>query len=132
MNRGHQQGVLQMGRHVVSTPTGRPVRPASAFDYAPRRLREQWNRGETYDATEAEPAHDPPRDLDEDARTARSDADDRSSLVPKGPHENVVDVWNEAEDERAERWDDDEPTYRAAYDPHADADAGGVAYDAQY
>jgi hypothetical protein len=132
MNRGHQQGVLQMGRHVVSTPTGRPDRPASAFDYAPRRLREQWNRGETYDATEAEPAHDPPRDLDEDARTARSDADDRSSLVPKGPHENVVDVWNEAEDERAERWDDDEPTYRAAYDPHADADAGGVAYDAQY
>jgi hypothetical protein len=95
-------------------------------------VREQWGRGETNDAADAEPAHDPPRDLDEDARTARGDEDDRSSLVPKGPHENVDSGWDDAADEQAERWDDDEPKHRAAHDRHADADARDGAYDVQY
>jgi len=118
----------------MSTPTGRPARPASAFDYAPKRVREQWSRGDTDDAADAEAATDPPRDLDEDRppSRARSDEDDHSSLVPKGPHEPPVSAWDEAEDEWAERWDvEPEPEDRAAHERHAEMDGGESAYDAQ-
>ncbi len=117
----------------MSTPTGRPDRPASAFDYAPKRVREQWARG-TSEAAEGEPANDQPRDLDEDRvlNMRRGDQDERSSLVPTGPHEDPDDDRDEAEDERAERWDHQPEHGAHAYDRQAEADAGDGAYDEQY
>src|SRR5690242_12726401 len=103
----------------MSTPNGRPPRPASAFDYAPKRVREQLDRGETDDgADDAEFANDPPTG-DDDAAQARDEADERiSPLVPKGAHEDAEGDAGDADDRHAQDWESDE----AAHDPRAPQD----------
>src|SRR5689334_13305655 len=102
----------------MSTPNGRPPRPASAFDYAPKRVRDQRDRGEMDDGAEAEFANDPSTDDDNPAR-ASDDAGERiSPLVPKGAHEDAEGDADEADDRHAQDWESDE----AAHDPHAPRD----------
>jgi hypothetical protein len=99
----------------MSTPSGRPVRPASVFDYAPKRVRDQWHRGETNGAADAESTGDPPTGDHDDRAHADpgGDADERiSSLVPKGPHEDPdddADDPGDADDRRAQDWEHDDP-----------------------
>jgi hypothetical protein len=118
----------------VSTPTGKPSRPASAFDYAPKRLRDQWDRDDASDGADAESPSHLPRDLDEDPspKQARHREDARSSLVPQGPHEHADDKWTETDDAPALGWED-EPAHRPdAHDRHAETAAGDNAYEEQY
>lgn len=94
----------------MSTPTGRPDRPASVFDYAPKHVREQWNRDEVDDAADAEFADDPPISEDDPAQ-AESDreADERvSSLVPKGAHEDADHEADDAEYSETQSWERDD------------------------
>ena len=97
----------------MSTPNGRPARPASVFDYAPKRVREQWSRGEANDAADdAEFADDPPiGDADDPAQAEPGgDADERiSSLVPKGPHEDADDDAGDADHRLTQDWERDDP-----------------------
>jgi TPR repeat protein len=82
------------------------------FDYAPKRVREQWHRGETDDAAKAEFADDPPTGDDRDPAQAEpgDDADERiSSLVPKGPHEDADEDPGDADDTRMQEWEHDDP-----------------------
>jgi hypothetical protein len=115
----------------VSTPSGRPVRPASVFDYAPRRVREQreqFGRGDASDAA-GEEYDDPRVPMDDPAPAKRSgDGDNRVyPLVPKGPHERHERKPDDAEDERGEAWEDapesrPDPRYAEADDRDAEAD----------
>lgn len=100
----------------MSAPSGRPARPASVFDYAPKRVREQWHRGETNDAAaDGEFADDPPIGADDPAQAEPdSEADERiSSLVPRGPHEHRDDDVRDANDRRARGGEDDDPEREA-------------------
>lgn len=117
----------------MSTPTGKPARPASAFDYAPKRVRDQWDRDGTDDADAEAQAH-LPRDLDEDPppRPSRYREDERSSLVPQGPHEHPEDDWAATEDAPALGWED-EPEHRTnVHDHQTGSTAGDDAYEDQY
>jgi hypothetical protein len=103
------------GRHVMSTPDGRPARPASVFDYAPKRVREQWSQSEANDPTDdAEFAEDPPIGEADDPAHAEpgGDADERiSPLVPKGPHEDADDDADadDADHRLTQDWERDNP-----------------------
>src|SRR5262249_1551077 len=109
MHRGPVPNADQ-GRHVMSTPTGRPDRPASVFDYAPKHVREQWDRGEAYDAADAEFADDPPIREDDPAQAESGrEADERvSSLVPKGAHEDADHEADDAEYIETQSWERDD------------------------
>ena len=107
------------GRHVMSTPNGRPPRPASAVDYAPKRVREQWDRGDINDGADGEFTDDPATGGDDVPAQASDEADERiSSLVPKGAHEDADGDTSEADDGHEQDWEGDE----AAHDPHAPRD----------
>ncbi len=106
----------------MSTPSGRPARPASVFDYAPKRVREQWTRGEANDAPNRDFAGDPATGDDDDPAQGDpgGDADERiSSLVPKSPHEDAdddADDPGDADDRLADDWERDDPE-RATDEP---------------
>jgi hypothetical protein len=83
------------------------------FDYAPKRVREQWSRGEANDpGNDAEFAEDPPiGDADDPVQAEPGgDADERiSPLVPKGPHEDADDEADDADHRLAQDWERDNP-----------------------
>jgi hypothetical protein len=83
------------------------------FDYAPKRVREQWSRGEANDPTDnAEFAEDPPIGDADDPTHAEpgGDADERiSPLVPKGPHEDADDDAGDADHRLTQDWERDNP-----------------------
>jgi hypothetical protein len=84
------------------------------FDYAPKRVREQWNRDEAHDAAGPEFADDPPTGGDNDAAPTepRGDADERiSSLVPRGAHEDGDDDAGDADHRLAQDWEHDDPEH---------------------
>jgi hypothetical protein len=61
--------------------------------------------------------------------SARTREDERSSLVPQGPHEQTEDDWSETEDAPPLGWED-EPEHRAdAHDRHAGSTASDEAHE---
>ena len=117
----------------VLQPDGRD-RPASAFDYAPKRVREQWGRDDATDGADAESADHQPRDLDADRAAAPSGhrEDERSSLVPQGPHERAEDDWEETEDAPALGWEDEPEHSGDAHDYHAGSTTSDDTQDERY
>ena len=95
----------------MSTPSGRPARPASVFDYAPKHVREQWSRDQANDAAAAEFADDPEGIPEDDPAVSEASGDEErrsSPLVPKGPHEEPEDQPGEPEDNLARGWNDED------------------------
>jgi len=118
----------------VSTPTGRPSRPASAFDYAPKWARDQWDSDAATDGPDTEPTQHLPRDLDEDPPApTRHGKDEGSSLVPQGPHERAEEnEWERTDDAPPLGWND-EPDHRVdAHDRQLGSTASDEAQDEQH
>ena len=103
----------------MSTPSGKPARPATVYDYAPRYVREQMER-DPDDPADMEFADDPrdPPDDPPPAKPRKAEDDRVSPLVPKGPHEDPDGEPHETEDELGDDWDE---VYRAEADhPYAE------------
>jgi hypothetical protein len=96
-------------------------------------VREQWDRDDASEGADAEPTEHLPRDLDEDPPApSRHREDERSSLVPQGPHERAEeDEWEQTED--APPLGEDEPGHRSdAHERHAGSTASDEAQEGQY
>src|SRR5579871_2143210 len=96
----------------MSTPGGRAPRPAGVYDYAPKHVREQWSREAADESAGADRGDDPDEAAYDDpppAEARRNTGPRSSPLVPTGPHEDADNPPEEADDNHARTWDDQDP-----------------------
>src|SRR5262249_16375484 len=63
---------------------------------------------------------------------SRHHEDERSSLVPQGPHEHAEDDWDETEDAPALGWGDEPDHHPDSHERHAQTSAEDDAYEERY